>query len=105
MTIVSTSSLPDSVGSSLSLICQAQGGHPPLLYNWNSTCDGLCFVLGKMAGSIRKSALHSIDSGNHTCSVTDYAGRTGSATMELTLSGISKVQRALTLPMSKSISY
>lgn len=91
VTIVPTPSIPDSgtyqIGSSLILTCQAQGGHLPLTYSWNSSCDGLCFILGETTTLVRKSALHSTDSGNHTCSVTDYAGQTGAAAMELTLSG------------------
>ena len=75
------------VGSSVSLVCQAQGGHSPLTYSWNSTCTGLCFVLGETASIIRRNAIHSIDSGNHTCSVTDYTGQAGSATVQITLSG------------------
>lgn len=92
VTIVSRPAHPDSrvyqVGSSLTLMCMAQGGHLPLTYSWNTTCDGDCFTLGKKTDSVGRSALRSIDSGNHTCVVTDYAGQTGSATVEITVSGI-----------------
>lgn len=76
------------VGSSVSLTCQVRGGYPPLVYSWNSTCDGLCFVPGETAAVIGTNALHSIDSGNHTCSVMDYTGQTGNAVVQITLSGI-----------------
>lgn len=75
------------VGSSLTLTCQAQGGHAPVTYNWNSTCVGLCFVLQETVNNITKNALHSIDSGNHTCSATDYTGQSGSNTIPITVSG------------------
>ena len=89
--ILSSPSIPFGgvyqVGSSISLTCQPQGGYPPLVYTWNSTCNGLCFVLGETTNFVRKNPLHSIDSGNHTCSVTDNDDHTGSATVKITLSG------------------
>ena len=74
-------------GSSVTLTCQAYGGYPPLTYNWNSTCDGNCFVLDEGTQSVQDSSLHSGDGGVHTCSVTDYVGCTGSATIQMTVSG------------------
>lgn len=74
-------------GSSITLTCQVQGGYAPLTYSWNSTCDGVCFALGETTNSISKAALHSVDTGNYTCTVTDYTGRTGSATIQISLSG------------------
>ena len=41
-----------------------------------------------MTNLVGRNALHSIDSGNHTCSVTDYTGRVGSATVQIVLSGM-----------------
>ena len=75
------------VGSAVDLTCRAQGGESPILYSWTSTCSGFCFVLGETTNYIRMNALRSIDSGNHTCSVTDYTGRTGNATVQINLSG------------------
>ena len=75
-------------GSSVTLTCQAYGGSLPLSYYWNSTCDGNCFTLEEATQSVGESALHSRDSGNHTCSVTDYVGHTGNATTQITVSGI-----------------
>jgi hypothetical protein len=92
VTIVSSPLAADggvyAVGSSLDLTCRVQGGYPPLSYSWNSTCSGLCFVLGETVNSVRKEVLHSIDAGNHTCSVVDYTGRTGNTTIQIALSGI-----------------
>lgn len=94
--IVPNPPLPDSgvypVGSSIDLTCQVQGGYPPLMYTWNSTCTGgFCFVVGETTGMIRQSALHSIDSGSHTCSVTDYTGQTGNSTVQFNLTGIGMI--------------
>ena len=75
------------IGSSLVLSCQTQGGYSPLSYSWNSTCSGVCFVLGETSSTIRQNVLHSIDAGTHTCSVTDYIGHTGSNTIQIRLSG------------------
>ena len=74
-------------GSSVVLTCQANGGALPLTYYWNSTCDGSCFVLGEITQSVESIALHSRDSGIHICSVTDYVGNTGTATIQMTVSG------------------
>ena len=91
VTIVPSPPLPGNgeyqVGSSLNLACQIHGGHSPFTFTWNSTCSGLCFVVGETTDSIGKNPLHSIDSGNHTCSVTDYTGRSGDAGVQINLSG------------------
>ena len=91
VTVVANTGQPASgayqVGSSLTLTCQAQGGHAPITYNWNSTCMGLCFVLQETVNTITKNALHSIDGGSHTCSATDFAGRSGSDSISITVSG------------------
>lgn len=72
----------------MSLTCQVERGTPPLTYNWNSTCDGLCFVPGKTAQYIEERAIHSKDGGNHTCSVTDYTGHTGNDTIQMIVTGM-----------------
>ena len=93
--LASNTSQPENgayqVGSSLTLTCQAQGGHAPITYNWNSTCMGQCFVLEEIVDTITKNALHSIDSGSHTCSAMDYTGRSGNDTVSITVSGWSYV--------------
>lgn len=38
--------------------------------------------------SITSTLLHSADSGNHTCTVIDDVGNTGSATVEMLVSGM-----------------
>lgn len=74
-------------GSSVTLTCQAYGGSLPLTYVWNSTCRGNCFVLEEITQSVTRSALHSRDSGIHTCSVVDYVGHSGFAMIQMTVSG------------------
>ena len=44
-------------------------------------------MVGQRAQSVAHSILYSKDSGNHTCSVTDYVGHTGSASIAMVVSG------------------
>ena len=75
-------------GSSVQLMCSVDGPFPIAVTRWNSTCTGNCFVLQQSAQqSIMKSILHATDSGNHTCTVIDDVGNTGSATIEVLVSG------------------
>ena len=73
----------------MNLVCNTEGGTLPLTYKWNSTCDGLCFTHGKITQTIGQSALHSSDTGNHTCSVNDYTGHSGNDTIQMVVTGIS----------------
>ena len=74
--------------SSLNLTCVVSGvSDTQLSYRWTSTCTGNCFVIGSMSQSLVQSALHSIDSGNHTCVVTDSLGNEGRATIQVLVSG------------------
>ena len=80
---------PDFVGgpndyraaSSVTLTCQVAG-----TIMWSSTCTGPssnCFVPGQTSKTIRRTVLHSTDSGMHTCNAT----RVGSATIEMNVVG------------------
>lgn len=88
-------SLPDqgpvySPGSELSLTCSADGRFGPFMTSWTSTCTGSCFVLQQSSQeTITTAVLHSVDSGNHTCSVVDDVGNTGYSTIEVQVSGLS----------------
>ena len=74
--------------SSLNLTCTVSGiSNAPLTYQWTSTCADNCFVLGSEDSTLFSNALHSIDSGNHTCSVTDALGNIGTATTEIIVEG------------------
>ena len=44
-------------------------------------------MLGSTTQSITQTALHSVDSGNHTCSVTDALGNQGMTTIQVTVVG------------------
>ena len=75
-------------GQQISLNCSAEGGVDPLIYQWSTNCAGNCFVLTqKNQSTITQEALHSIDSGNHTCTVTDDVGSTDSAVFQIAVSG------------------
>ena len=74
-------------GSEVALTCNAVGGFLPLTYSWNSTCMGECFVLGQSSQIVTTGVLHSRDSGTHVCQVTDYAGHSGSATVNVSVVG------------------
>ena len=77
------------VFSSVNLTCSVSGlYHSPLSYQWTSTCTGSnCFVLSGSTPMLSESSLHSVDSGNHTCLVTDALGNSGSATVEILVTG------------------
>ena len=75
-------------GSTVILNCTSANGFPPLEYQWTSTCTGSCFVLAQASdGVVSTNLLHSIDSGNHTCMITDNAAKTGNATFEIRVEG------------------
>ena len=75
-------------GSAITLSCTASNTFPPVNYHWTSTCPD-CFVLDQSSNdTIAKDILHSRDSGNHTCSVTDDVGNTGNATFNLHVYGM-----------------
>ena len=75
-------------GSSVQLMCSVDGPFPIAVTRWNSTCIGNCFVLQQSTQqSIMKNILHATDGGNHTCTIVDDVGNTGSATVEIFVSG------------------
>ncbi len=85
---VSPPGVVHQASSSLNLTCGVSGqSNTQLSYQWSSTCMGNCFVLGARVSNLMQTALHSIDSGNHTCSVTDAFGNRGMATVEIITSG------------------
>lgn len=75
-------------GSSVTLTCNVNGGHLPLMYEWSSTCDRDCFIDSQTTVFVVQNILHSVDTGNHTCLVTDYVGHTGSASIEMVITGM-----------------
>ncbi len=76
-------------GASVAFSCIATGAVGSVTYQWSSTCSADCFVISESTSSVvSKDILHSVDSGNHTCTVTDSVGNTGSATIEVRVKGI-----------------
>ncbi len=85
---VSPLGVTQQASSSFNLTCTVSGMYyPPLSYQWTSTCTGTCFVLLGSTATLVESSLHSIDSGNHTCTVTDTLGNSGTATTEIVVTG------------------
>ena len=74
-------------GSSITLTCRVEGVVDGLTYSWSSTCTHNCFVRGKTTRSVTRHGLHSVDSGTHTCNVTDALGCTGNATIDMNVMG------------------
>ena len=77
------------VGASLQLVCQVGNTptHPigAVVYEWTSTCSGGCFVLGQSrAATVGTQYLKAVDSGTHTCTVTDGVGNRGSSSVNIT---------------------
>ena len=78
-----------SPGSTVQLMCSADGRFGPVVTTWTSTCMGSCFVTQQSnQESIMKTVLHAVDGGNHTCAVEDDVGNTGNSTIEMLVSGI-----------------
>ena len=72
----------------VTLMCVVEtGATEPVTYQWSSSCSGDCFVTNQISATIIQSALRSIDSGEHTCLVTDSAGNTGVSTTQFTVTG------------------
>ena len=80
------------VGTPYSLACQVGLSPTPptgaVTYEWTSTCSGICFVLSQStADTVSTQYLKAVDSGAHTCTVTDSVGNQGSASVDISTSG------------------
>lgn len=73
-------------GASISLRCNAAGTAGSVMYQWNSTCGGGCFVKGT-SQTVSRERLGSYDAGLHTCVINDDAGNTGTATTYISVIG------------------
>ena len=74
--------------SSVTLMCSVSDlFYEPLTYYWTSSCTGECFLLESTNASVTQSILRSIDSGNHTCFITDGVGNSGMASAEMIVIG------------------
>ena len=72
----------------VNVMCRVSGDYyTPVTFQWSSTCTGDCFILDSNLPNVNQSALHSIDSGLHTCTVIDAVGNTGSASIRMNVVG------------------
>lgn len=71
----------------LVLECQVLNAVGSYSYQWSSDCTGDCFVTSQVSSVISRNALHSADSGNHTCTVTDSVGNSGMQTVSIDIIG------------------
>ena len=87
MTVQSTGT--SQVGTPYQLSCNI-GNSPidPVVYEWTSTCSGECFIFRQPgAATVSTQHLKAIDSGTHTCTVTDSVGNQGSASANVSATG------------------
>ena len=80
------------VGTQHSLSCRVGLSPTPpigaMTYEWTSTCSGDCFTLNQStAATVNTQYLKAVDSGTHTCTVTDSVGNQGSASVEISTAG------------------
>ena len=76
------------VATSLTLTCQVGlEAVEPVSYQWSSSCSGQCSVDGQTSDVVAISLLRSIDSGIHTCIVTDSVGNTGNGSLQFNVTG------------------
>lgn len=79
-----------TAGSSVTLVCEASGEKivGPMTFTWTSTCTlGNCFVQDMNGAEVSSIALHSRDSGIHTCTVMDEVGNFGSNDIQMNVIG------------------
>ena len=74
-------------GSPITLTCRVAGAGQGLTYLWSSTCTHNCFVKGKTTPNVTRNGLYSVDSGTHTCNVTDALGHSGNASVDMIITG------------------
>ena len=87
MTVMSSSAIYH-VATSVTLICQVGlEAVQPVTYRWSSSCSGQCSVAGQMDDTVTISLLRSIDSGTHTCTVTDNVGNIGNGSLHFNVTG------------------
>ncbi len=102
--LTSPSSSNYQVGSPVNLTCAITSGYTaPAFYTWSSTCTGNCAIPGSEGSTVYLEAIHSADIGTHTCSVTDDAGNSGSATMQLSVFGKSTMHVSLSVYITYSM--
>ena len=68
----------------VNVTCTATGGTGDVSYQWSSTCRSCPFK--RATSIIRRPAVHSSDSGTHTCTATS-AGIAGNTSINITVKG------------------
>ena len=76
-------------GSSITIQCVVEGATGSVRYVWSTTCTSSnCFVRNGYTGStLRDSFLRYDDTGDHTCTVMDGIGNTGTSTAVVNVQG------------------
>ena len=70
----------------VNVTCTAVGGTGPVSYQWSSTCRN-CPFLTENSGSIIREAVHSGDTGDHTCTATRNSRIHGSGSISFNVVG------------------
>ena len=88
MTVASSRSTYQ-VATSATLTCHVGSeAVQPVSYQWSSSCSGQqCSVTGQTDASIMIPLLRSVDSGTHTCTVTDSVGNSGNGSIQFDVTG------------------
>ena len=73
--------------TSVVLTCYVEGASRNVSYLWSSTNPNSSFVVNQTTSTVSETMLTSNDTGNHTCSVSDSDGNSGSSTIEMQLIG------------------
>ena len=85
---VKSSTTTYHLATSVTLTCQVGlEAVQPVSYWWSSSCSGQCSVAGQTDDTVTISLLRSIDSGTHTCTVTDNEGNTGNGSLHFNVTG------------------
>ena len=71
----------------VTVTCIVTGGIGNIIYQWSSTCNA-CRFNSSNSVSVNRTAVHSGDSGNHTCTAYDNnTGNTGKASIKFNVTG------------------
>ena len=85
---VKSSTTTYHIATSVTLTCQVGlEAVQPVSYQWSSSCSGQCSVAGQTDNTVTISLLRSIDSGTHTCIVTDNVGTIGNGSLHFNVTG------------------
>ena len=66
--------------------CTAEGANGTVSYKWSSTCRD-CLFQTSISKEVFRTAVHSGDTGHHTCAVVDSSNISGSNSVEFNVMG------------------